>query len=200
MERNPAFAEALKHSLHDIAGHGLRWFDYRDMPEIEEREHIHQTLQIIHQTLQIIHKMTGKQVQGWYTGRKSENTRRLIIEEGLKYDSDDYSDDYPFWITTPAGKHLIIPYTLINNDIQYCLQPGWNSPQAALDHLKMTFDCLLRESQKQPMLMTIGLHARLSGHPGRTEAMRQFIQYALKHPDACFLTRERVADAMTKEQ
>lgn len=186
LERNPALTSALATSAHDIMGHGWRWIDYAAMDKEQERRHIQSTLEIIRSS-------TGKEAVGWYTGRKSPNTRELIIEAGLKYDSDDYSDDFPFWIPAESGHHLIIPYTLINNDVQYCLSPGWNSPQTALDHLIMTFDALYRESQQQPMMMTIGLHSRLSGQPGRSEAIRRFIEYVQQFEYADFITREMIA-------
>ena len=186
LQRNPALTEVLAISPHEIMGHGWRWFDYAEMSKDQERQHIRQTLDLIKQT-------TGKEVTGWYTGRKSPNTRKLIIEAGLKYDSDDYSDDYPFWIAADSGHHLIIPYTLINNDVQYCLSPGWNSPLSALEHLTMTFDALYRESHQQPTMMTLGLHSRLSGHPGRCETVRRFIEYVQNHEYAGFTTREVIA-------
>lgn len=192
LQRNPAIAEALKNSPHDIAGHGWRWLDYAGMDKEQERQHIRKTIETI--TI-----MTGKKVSGWYTGRKSRNTRALIIEEGLKYDSDDYSDDFPFWIPVNDGHHLIIPYTLINNDVQYCLSPGWNTPQQAFEHLKITFATLYRESQQHPMIMTLGLHSRLSGHPGRCEAIRRFIEYAQNYPNAGFVTRETIADTCFRQ-
>lgn len=186
LERNPSLADALHDSDHEVAGHGLRWIDYSKLDEDTERQHIQQTLNIIQST-------TGKTATGWYTGLKSPHTRRLLIEAGLKYDSDDYSDDHPFWLPVEDRRHLVIPYTLINNDIQYCLPAGWSCPENAYHHLKMTFDALYRESKCQPATMTIGLHCRLSGQPGRSEAIRHFIEYAQAHQDIWFTTRANIA-------
>ncbi len=191
LERNPALTEKLKHSSHELAGHGYRWIDYRYMSSEEENIDIRQCIQTIH-------RLTGKPVTGWYTGRTSPNTRKLLIDANLLYDSDDYSDDLPFWISIDSREHLIIPYTLINNDIQYCLPAGWNSPETAFQHLKATFDALYREGTKGPTLMSIGLHSRLSGHPGRSEAIRLFIRYALSHDHIWFTTRADIANYLLR--
>ena len=188
LARNPAIAEALGQSDHEIAGHGWRWIDYQHFSKAEEREHLLRTLDTIHQ-------MTGKLARGWYTGRKSMHTRELVIAAGLQWDSDDYSDDYPWW----HGDHLVIPYTLLNNDCLYGSSPGWITSGHFYQHLKNTFDCLYREGQKQPTIMTVGLHCRLSGHPGRSEAIRQFLQYATTFPDILFTTRSTIADLWSQQ-
>ena len=188
LERNPAIAEKLAVSDHEIAGHGWRWIDYNELTREQEREHILKTLSTIHQS-------TGKLPRGWYTGRKSNHTRELVIEAGLQWDSDDYSDDYPWWL----GRHLVIPYTLANNDCLYGCSPGWITPDHFFQHLKSTFDCLYRESEERSTLMSIGLHSRLSGHPGRCEAIRCFLDYAINYPDVMFMTRSAFADLWSRQ-
>ncbi len=187
LERNPEFAGYLQDSSHEIAGHGYRWIDYSKVDAVLEREHIHRTLDIIE-------SCTGKKVTGWYTGRKSSNTRELVIDAGLTYDSDDYSDDLPWWLNTGSKHHLIIPYTLLNNDCQYTLSPGWSTPEQAWQHLKATFDTLYHESEEHPTLMSIGIHCRLSGHPGRSQVLKKFIEYAQAHNHVWFTTRASIAD------
>ena len=188
LERNPAIAEALGRSDHEIAGHGWRWIDYQHFSKEEEREHLSRTLDTILKT-------TGKQAKGWYTGRKSMHTRKLVIEAGLQWDSDDYSDDYPWWYE----KHLVIPYTLLNNDCLYGSTPGWITSNHFFQHLKNTFDCLYREGRQQPAIISIGLHCRLSGHPGRSEAIRNFLQYVSSYSDVWFTTRSNIADLWTQQ-
>ncbi|MGI9282100.1 MAG: polysaccharide deacetylase family protein [Endozoicomonas sp.] len=186
LERNPAFAKALGESPHEVAGHGYRWIDYRAFRTEDEAVDMSRCLQSIE-------TLTGKKASGWYTGRKSINTRRLVIEAGLLYDSDDYSGDYPWWLSVKENKHLVIPYTLINNDCLYGTSPGWSSPVHFLDHLKATFDSLYHEESGLSRIMSVGLHSRISGHPGRSEAIRLFIEYALAHSKARFITREELA-------
>ncbi len=187
LERNLQLAQKLKHSRHEIAGHGYRWIDYRDVGEDVERAHIAKTIHIIQ-------SLTQKQVSGWYTGRRSQNTRRLLIAAGLRYDSDSYADDLPYWDPVPHQPHLIIPYNLDTNDARYALIPGWSSGEDFLNTLKATFDQLYREGATHPKIMTIGLHARLSGRPGRCDALRRFIDYIKKFDKVWICRREEIAD------
>ena len=154
--------------------------------EITEKEHIDKTLTIL-QTL------THKKVVGWYTGRKSSNTRKLVVEKGLIYDSDSYADDYPYWLKVTNTPHLVIPYNLDCNDARYATSPGWNSSQDFYLNLKATFDQLYREGETFPKLMTIGLHSRLSGKPGRTDALHRFLDYIKKYKNIWFCRREEIA-------
>ena len=186
LERNPELAHYLTRSEHEVAGHGYRWIDYRTIPEDQERLHIIQTLKSIK-------ALTKKNVSGWYTGRKSKNTRQLLIESGLFYDSDDYSDDFPWWYSKGNRKILVLPYTLINNDCLYGCSPGWSTPEHFLTHLKFAFDSLYRDGEQQTQIMTIGLHSRISGHPARTEAIRIFLEYSLSFPSVSFTTRQHIA-------
>lgn len=186
LERNPAFVEALKHSTHEIAGHGYRWIDYRMMSESLEREHIKKTIETI-QTL------CHKKVVGWYTGRRSVNTRRLIVQAGLQYDSDSYADDLPYWVQVDSRPHLIIPYQLDTNDARYATSPGWNTGEDFYQYLKAAFDCLYREGLHSPKMMTVGIHPRLSGRPGRCEALQRFINYVKEFDHVWICQRKDIA-------
>ncbi|KTC85186.1 polysaccharide deacetylase family protein [Legionella brunensis] len=173
---NPELSQYLKTSDHEIAGHGWRWIDYAQMAKGDEKEHILRCRSTIKE-------LTGKLVQGWYTGRRSENTRDLLIEVGgFLYDSDSYADELPYF----EDSHLIIPYTLDCNDFRFSTSPGFANGDAFFTHLKNTIDYLYAE--KRPAIMTIGLHARISGHPGRCMAIKQFIDYLKQFP-ALWITR-----------
>lgn len=187
LERNPPLAEKLKHSQHEIAGHGYRWINYFKVDENLEREHIQKTIQIVQE-------LTQKKIIGWYTGRRSKSTRKLIVEAGLKYDSESYSDDLPYWIHESEHTHLIIPYSLDTNDARYATCPGWNNGEQFLQHLKATFDCLYREGAEHPKMMTIGIHGRLSGRPGRCEALRNFINYIQEFDKVWISRRQDIAE------
>lgn len=173
---NPELCHYLKSSAHDIAGHGWRWIDYAQLSSQEEKEHILQCRQAVED-------LTGKLMQGWYTGRRSENTRYLLLDiGGFLYDSDSYADDLPYF----EGEHLIIPYTLDCNDFRFGTSPGFANGDDFFIHLKNTFDYLYTE--ERTAIMTVGLHPRFSGHPGRCMAIKQFITY-LKQHSAVWITR-----------
>lgn len=170
LERNPVLCRYLRESQHEVAGHGYRWIDYQSVPETIEKEHIFKTIHTIQE-------LTGKNVYGWYTGRISNHTRKLLAETSIIYESQSYADDLPFWISNGNKPLLIIPYTLDCNDIRYCTSPGWSSAEDEFQYLKHNFDCLYREGEKRPKMMSIGLHSRISGRPARAEALRRFIDY-----------------------
>lgn len=182
MQRNPeAIEQALKDG-HEICSHGLRWIDYRGVSKNIEREHLEQAIEI-HRTL------TGTRPLGWYTGRTSENTRALVAEEGgFLYDSDDYSDDLPFWSKVTSTDHLIIPYTLDVNDMRFASAQGFNSGDQYFTYLKDTFDTLYAEGETTPRMLSVGLHCRLVGRPGRFAALKRFVDYVLTH-DKVWVTR-----------
>lgn len=186
LERNMPLARNLQLSTHEIAGHGYRWINYRDIAKNEEQIHIDKTMAILH-------KITGKNITGWYTGRCSQNTRELIVAAGLTYDSDSYADDLPYWVIVANKPHLIIPYSLETNDFRFSTCPGWNSCEDYYQNLKAAFDCLYREGKQHPKLLTIGIHPRLSGRPGRCEALRRFIEYIDKFNDIWICRREEIA-------
>lgn len=186
LELNPGIGAALAAARHEVAGHGYRWLDYRNVPEDEERRHIRLTVQIIE-------RMCGKRPVGWYTGRVGENTRRLVREEGgFLYSSDAYNDDLPYWLGgTPA--HLIIPYTLVNNDARYLLPNGFASGEAFFGVLKDAFDLLWQEGAQLPKMMSVGLHGRISGHPARAMALARFLDYVQDHESVWICRREEIA-------
>lgn len=183
LERNPAVAEYAMALGHDICSHGYRWIDYQDVPEHLEREHMQKSIDIIR-------RLTGERPLGWYTGRTSPNTRRLVAEEGgFLYDSDDYSDDLPFWTVVSGNPHLVIPYTLDANDMRFATAQGFNSGDQFHAYLKDAFDVLYAEGAEAPRMMSVGLHCRLVGRPGRIAALARFLDYALQHEDVWFCRR-----------
>ena len=186
LELNPEIGRALCAAGHEVAGHGYRWLDYRDIPEDEERQHIRRTIEIIE-------RLCGKGPVGWYTGRVSHNTRRLLRDVGgLLYSSDAYNDDLPYWLAgSPA--HLVIPYTLVNNDACYLLPNGVASGDDFLRRLKDGFDLLWQEGARCPKMMSVGLHARISGHPARALALARFLDYVQHHAAVWICRREEIA-------
>jgi putative urate catabolism protein len=187
LRRYPEMAEAfLKHG-HEIAAHGLKWISYQDVDEATERAHIAEAVEIIA-------KLTGETPLGWYTGRTSPNTRRLVIEHGgFAYDADDYSDDLPFWTRAHGAPHLIVPYTLDANDMRFATPQGFNTSEHFFTYLKDTFDVLYAEGETAPKMMSVGLHCRLAGRPGRLAAIERFLAYAGKHEDVWFARRIDIA-------
>lgn len=186
LELTPEIGRALRDAGHEVAGHGYRWLDYRDMPEDTEREHIQRTFDVIE-------RLCGKRPVGWYTGRVSHNTRRLLREQGgLLYDSDAYNDDLPYWLAgTPA--QLVIPYTLVNNDARYLLPNGYSCGDDFFLLLKDAFDQLWREGERHPKMMSVGLHGRISGHPARAAALSRFLDYVRSHESVWVCRREEIA-------
>lgn len=186
LERNPALAEALRASGHEIAGHGYRWIDHRDMPEDEEREHIRRTVAIIE-------RLCGRRPLGWYSGRVSANTRRLLIEEGgFIYSSDAYNDDLPYWHPGPPA-HLLIPYTLVNNDARYLMPHGCATGDDFQRLLTDAFECLWLEGARAPKMMSVGLHGRISGHPARLMALARFLDHVQARGAVWICRREAIA-------
>ncbi|TNE79569.1 MAG: chitin deacetylase [Gammaproteobacteria bacterium] len=186
LELNPDLGRALSEAGHEIAGHGYRWIDYHTVPEDEERHHIRLCIDAIE-------KACGRRPLGWYTGRVSHNTRRLIREEGgFLYTSDVYNDDLPYWLpgTPPL---LAIPYTLVNNDMRYLLPTGFSSGEDFFQLLKAAFDCLWQEGERQPKMMSVGLHGRISGHPARAMALARFLDYIQARDSVWICRREDIA-------
>ncbi|MDJ0636884.1 MAG: allantoinase PuuE [Xenococcaceae cyanobacterium MO_188.B29] len=176
LERNPEAVQAIVEAGYDICCHGWRWIGYHLLDEAEEREHIQKAVASIQ-------KLTGDRPLGWYCRyAPSINTRRLLVEEGgFLYDSDAYNDDLPYWVEVSGKPHLIIPYTLDNNDMKYCVAPGFGSGNDFYTYLKDAFDVLYREGEVSPKMMSVGLHARLAGKPGRIAALERFLDYVLSH-------------------
>ncbi|MEM8743229.1 MAG: allantoinase PuuE [Pseudomonadota bacterium] len=187
LDRNPAVAERAMELGYEICSHGYRWIDYKDVPEDVEREHIAKAIEIIQ-------RLTGERPRGWYTGRTSENTRKLIVEDGgFLYDSDDYSDDIPFWTEVGSRQHLIIPYTLDANDMRFATPQGFNSGDQFFAYLRDAFDTLYEEGAETPRMMSVGLHCRLVGRPGRVRSLKRFIEYAKSHQNVWFCRRIDIA-------
>ena len=188
--RNQELADYLVDESYDICAHGLRWIDYQFIDEKTEREHMKNCISLLTDFL-------GKRPLGWYTGRNSPNTRKLVIEEGgFLYDSDSYDDDLPYWIQGKSEKerHLVIPYTLDVNDMRFATPQGFNSGDQFYNYLKDSFDALYLEGETHPKMMSIGMHARILGRPGRIMAMRKFLAYVRTFDDVWFCTRKQIAD------
>ncbi|MEZ8824560.1 allantoinase PuuE [Vibrio amylolyticus] len=182
IERHPDVAEAMVKAGHEICSHGYRWIDYQYMDKDLEREHMSKAIDIID-------KVTGSRPVGWYTGRTGPNTRQLVAEEGgFLYDSDAYDDDLPYWHTEAGKPQLVIPYTLDANDMRFSTVQGFNSGEQFYQYLKDTFDTLYLEGETAPKMMSVGLHCRLIGRPGRIAALRKFLDYVKQH-DRVWLTR-----------
>jgi len=188
--RNRQLADYLVDHNYDICAHGFRWIDYQFVEEEVEREHIKDCISILTEFL-------GKRPEGWYTGRNSPNTRKLIIEEGgFLYDSDAYDDDLPYWANEfdTDSKHLIIPYTLDVNDMRFASPQGFNSGDQFFNYLKDSFDALYKEGETSPKMMSIGMHARILGRPGRIMAMRKFLEYISTFDNVWLCSRREIAD------
>jgi putative urate catabolism protein len=176
LERNPDAARAVVAAGHEICCHGWRWIGFHTMSEVEER---HQ----MRWAIESLTRLTGQRPLGWYCRyAPSVNTRRLVVEEGgFLYDSDAYNDDLPYWVEVDGKPHLVIPYTLDNNDMKFCVAPGFSSGEDFFSYLKDAFDVLYREGAETAKMMSVGLHARLAGRPGRTAALARFLDYVQKH-------------------
>lgn len=187
LERNPAVAEAAMAAGHEIASHGYRWIDYRDTSEEIERAHVEKAIEIIT-------RLTGARPLGWYTGRNGPNTRRLVVEAGgFLYDADAYNDDLPYWVRVDGKPHLVVPYTLDVNDMRFATSQGFNSGDQYFAYLRDSFDTLYAEGAETPRMMSVGLHCRLVGRPGRIAALERFLDHALGHDDVWFCRRVDIA-------
>ena len=179
MARNPDAVAAMNEAGWEIASHGYRWHEYKDYPEALERQHISEAVRLHTE-------IAGERPYGMYQGKPSVNTLRLVMEEGgFLYSSDSYADDLPFWVPGPEDKpFLIIPYTLDTNDMRFATSQGFNSGDQFFAYLKDAFDTLYQEGREgSPKMMSIGLHCRLVGRPGRAASLRRFVEYVLKHDD-----------------
>jgi peptidoglycan/xylan/chitin deacetylase (PgdA/CDA1 family) len=187
MERNPEAVAAMLDAKWEIASHGWRWIDYQFIDEDTERDHLKQAI-AIHE------RLTGSRPVGWYTGRTSPNTRRLIVEEGrFLYDADSYADDLPYWDMTYGTPHLVVPYTLDANDMRFATPQGFNSGDQFFAYLRDAFDALYEEGANAPKMMSIGLHCRLSGRPGRIRALQHFLDHVQSHDKVWVCRRADIA-------
>ncbi|MFC5512360.1 allantoinase PuuE [Massilia jejuensis] len=201
LQRNPDAVAAFRALGHEIACHGLRWISYQNVDEATERAHMREAVAIMR-------ALTGEAPRGWYTGRDSPNTRRLVVEHsGFVYDADHYGDDLPFWqkvahrgadgsaLDTP---HLVVPYTLDTNDMRFAAPQGFNCGTQFFDYLKDAFDVLYAEGDPQglnaPKMLSIGLHCRIAGRPARAAALARFLDYVLQHEQVWIARRIDIAE------
>ncbi|WP_407304742.1 allantoinase PuuE [Acinetobacter sp.] len=191
--RNPYVVAAIKKANYDVVSHGQRWLHYQNMDIETERQHMDQAISVLQ-------ALFGKAPLGWYTGRDSPNTRQLLAEfPQIQYDSDSYGDDLPFWsiLTNQAGEtrpHLIIPYTLDNNDMKFSSPGGFNSGEQFYQYLKDAFDVLYAEGETAPKMLSIGMHCRILGRPGRFKALQRFLDYIQGHDQVWICRRGDIAE------
>lgn len=187
LEKNPDVVKSMLESNFEIACHGWRWINYQYVGEEVEREHIKKTVDTIE-------RLSGKRPVGWYTGRNSPNTRRLVAEHGgFLYDADSYNDDLPYWEEVNGDPQLIVPYTLDTNDMRYVAPQGFNSGEQYFNYMKDAFDMLYEEGKDSPKMVSYGIHCRISGRPARAAALARFLDYVKGHEGAWICTREQIA-------
>ncbi len=192
MQRNPEFVAACVENGHEVASHGYRWIHYQNVDIDTEREHLQRAV-AIHTEL------TGTAPLGWYTGRDSVNTRRLVVEHGgFEYDSDYYGDDLPFWteVSLDDGSrrpHLVVPYTLDANDMRFATPQGFNTATHFFEYLRDSFDVLYAEGEHTPRMLSVGMHCRLLGRPGRFIALQRFLDHISTHRNVWVCRRIDIA-------
>ena len=187
LERNKEVCKAIKKANYEVASHGWRWIDYQNVSKAKEKKDMKLAIRSIK-------KIFGNKPLGWYTGRCSPNTLDLVIENGeFLYCSDTYSDDLPYWVKKGKKKQLMIPYTLDNNDMRFATNQGFNSGDQFFTYLKDSFDTLYLEGKKSPKMMSVGLHCRLIGRPGRIQSLRKFLNYVLSFKDVWICKRIDIA-------
>lgn len=180
LERSPEVTAAFQELGHEIACHGLRWISYQNIDEATEREHMARGMEVIQ-------RITGERPLGWYTGRDSPRTRRLVADfGGFEYDSDYYGDDLPFWLRVEKtdgtfAPQLVVPYTLDTNDMRFALPQGFSQGDDFFTYLRDSFDVLYAEGNEQPCMLSIGLHCRILGRPGRMRALQRFLDHIEQH-------------------
>jgi putative urate catabolism protein len=188
LQRNPEVVAAMKEAGWDIASHGLRWVEHKDMSEAEEREEIANAIRVHTEA-------TAARPLGWYTGRSSINTVRLVMEAGgFLYSCDSYADDLPYWIKGPNAPHLIIPYSLDANDMRFVNAQGFGGGDQFFTYLKDSFDVLYAEGETSPKMMSVGLHCRVVGRPGRAAALLRFLDYIGCQDKVWVPTRLQIAE------
>jgi putative urate catabolism protein len=193
LARNPNAIAAMKEADWEIASHGLKWIDYKDFTEQDERAHMAEAIRIHTQS-------TGARPLGWYTGRSSVNTLKAVLDDnGFRYSSDSYADDLPYWVRGPKGPHLIIPYTLDVNDMRFINPQGFSGSDDFFAYMRDTFDVLYEEAKDVPKMMSIGLHCRLAGRPGRAAAVSRFLDYVADRDRIWIATRLDIAEHWHRE-
>jgi allantoinase len=188
LARNPDAVAAMREAEWEIASHGLKWVDYKDVPEADERADMAEAIRI--------HKeVTGERPLGWYTGRSSLNTLKAVLDDGgFLYSSDSYADDLPYWVNGPQGPHLIIPYSLDANDMRFINPQGFGSAEEFFVYLRDAFDVLYAEGERAPKMRSVGLHCRLAGRPGRAAGLLRFLDHIGKHAQVWIATRRSIAE------
>jgi len=187
LKRNKEVCKAIKKANYEVASHGWRWIDYQNVSKAKEKKDMKLAIRSIK-------KIFGNKPLGWYTGRCSPNTLDLVIENGeFLYCSDTYSDDLPYWVKKGKKKQLMIPYTLDNNDMRFATNQGFNSGDQFFTYLKDSFDALYLEGKKSPKMMSVGLHCRLIGRPGRIQSLKKFLNYVLSFKDVWICKRIDIA-------
>jgi putative urate catabolism protein len=187
LARNPQIVAAMRESGWDIASHGLKWIDYKDFSREDEGAHMREAIRIHTEAV-------GTRPAGWYTGRSSEHTLKLVLDDGgFLYSSDSYADDLPYWVNGAKGPHLIIPYSLDANDMRFINPQGFADGESFFAYLCDTFDCLYAEGETKPKMMSIGLHCRLAGRPGRAAGLVRFLDYIGKFDRVWTPTRLDIA-------
>ena len=185
--RHPELARAFVQAGHEVASHGWRWIDYRNVPPEVEREHMRLAVQAITE-------LTGRPPVGWYTGRTGENTLRLVAEEGrFLYCADSYADDLPHWQVVAGRPQLMVPYTLDTNDMRFVQAQGFHTSEQFFTYLRDSFDCLYAEGQHTPRMLSVGLHCRLVGRPGRMAGLERFLDHIQAREGVWICTREAIA-------
>lgn len=188
LARNPSVAQAIVETGHEVAGHGLRWLSYQNVDPVTEAAHLSEAVRILTQ-------LCGRPPLGWYTGRDSPNTRRLVVEHGgFLYDADSYADDLPYWTEVSGQSHLVVPYTMDTNDMRLVTAGGFSSARQWENYCRDAFDLLWREgADGSPKLLSIGLHGRIIGHPGRSAALERLLDYILSRDRVWVCRRVDVA-------
>lgn len=192
IQRNPEALQAMLDAKWEIASHAMRWIHYQNMPVEQERE-------LMQQSIELHEKLTGQKPLGWYTGRTSPNTLPLLSElDFLQYSADSYADDLPYYDQHYNKPLLMVPYTLDNNDMRFASPQGFNSGDQFYHYLKDSFDVLYEEGKYAPKMMSVGLHCRIIGRPGRFAALKRFIEYVAQRQQVWITTRTEIASHWLK--
>jgi allantoinase len=185
-KKNMPLVHAIYDAGHEIAGHGYRWKDICGISRNQQSTEIKQTVEILNSVVK-------EGISGWYNGSCNVDTRKILVENGITYDSDEYNDDLPYWKLVENKQHLIIPYAFDTNDAKYYLPAGWSTGKEFASYLIASFDALYREGKTRPKMMTVALHSRISGHPGRAEAIREFLEYLKRINNVWVCRRDEIA-------
>jgi peptidoglycan/xylan/chitin deacetylase (PgdA/CDA1 family) len=193
LERNPAVAEKIVKRNDEVAAHGFRWTIAHEMTRDEERE-------AIRLAVESIERSVGTRPLGWYSNQMGVNTRELVVEEGgFLYDSESYSDDLPYWAVVQGAPHIVVPYSLVVNDCRYVIPQGFGSPRDFYDFAKASLDRLLDDGDDVPRMLSVGVHARISGNPARADALARFIEYAQQLDGVWFGRRVEIAEEFRRQ-